>query len=255
MATTWELDMLVLVLGILGLVVGSFIAVLAVRWPHGRSVASGRSRCDGCGRPLSPIELVPILSALTLGHRCRTCGAPIPALHWRLEAFAALIGIAVALSAPPEQAMTGAVFGWLLLALAATDLTAMLLPDPLTAALALSGIGVGLIGAPPQLAERIIGGMAGFIALWTVRTLYRALRGREGLGGGDPKLLGAIGCWMGWRALPAIVFGASLLGLAYVLVERIAGNRLGADHRLPFGAALAAAAFAAWMASVTAMSI
>lgn len=148
--------------------------------------------------------------------------------------------------------MAGAVFGWLLLALAATDLSAMLLPNPLTAALALSGLGFGFFGLSPPISDRALGGLGGFIALLGVKAGYRALRGREGLGGGDPKLLGAIGCWLGWRALPSVLFGASMIGLAYVLIERVRGNRLGGNDRLPFGAALATAAFVAWTVSIAA---
>ncbi|WP_213979220.1 A24 family peptidase [Sphingomonas sp. dw_22] len=238
--------MLVLLLGFLGFIVGSFIAVLVIRWPQGRGSVFGRSCCDSCGRTLSPAELIPIVSAAVQRHRCRSCSARIPSIHWQIETAAAVIGVLAGISAPLFQAIAGAVFGWLLLALAAIDLTALLLPNALTAALALTGLGLGLT---PQLSERLIGGLAGFVVLWGVKGLYRALRGREGLGAGDPKLLGAIGCWLGWRALPQVLLGASLLGLGYVLIERMRGNRLAGDHRLPFGAALAAAGFLAWGAS------
>ena len=80
-------------LGVLGALVGSFVAALVVRWPQDRSVMRGRSACDECGRTLTARDLVPLLSALTLRGRCRTCRAPIDPLHWRVEAIAALIGV------------------------------------------------------------------------------------------------------------------------------------------------------------------
>ena len=94
-------------------------------------------------------------------------------------------------------------FGWLLLALAALDVAEFWLPDALTGALALAGL-ASIAVAPPDWPDRLIGGVAGFASLWLIGFAYRRLRGREGLGGGDPKLLGAIGLWVGWAMLPFV---------------------------------------------------
>lgn len=234
-------------LGLLGLVFGSFIATLAIRWPEGRSSLVGRSACDGCGRTLRAIELVPLASFVAQRGRCRSCGASIAPSHLVVELLGLAIGVASGLAAPGLPAIAGAVFGWLLLALAAIDLRAFWLPNPLTAALALLGLGTGLLGIPPSLPDRLIGGAAGFAALWLVATAYRRLRGRVGLGGGDPKLFGAIGLWLGWHALPMVLLLACLLGLAVVLVTRIFGRPLAATDRLPLGTLLAPAAFLLWL--------
>lgn len=82
--------------------------------------------------------------------------------------------------------------------------------------------------------------------LWLVAALYRSLRGRVGLGGGDPKLFGAIGLWLGWRALPQVLLVAALAGLAIVLAMALAGRRVTATDRLPLGTLLAGAAFLCW---------
>ena len=227
-----------LLLGLLGSVFGSFIATVAIRWPEGRSALRGRSQCDGCGRTLNGFELVPLVGYLALRGRCRTCGAAIAASHPVTEAIGALIGLAAGFAAPGWEGTAGALFGWLLLALAAIDLRAFWLPDELTGALALSG---AILGQPP-LAERLIGGVAGFAVLWLVAAGYRRLRGREGLGGGDAKLFGAIGLWLGWRALPAVLLVACLLGLTVALVRRMR-----ATDRLPLGTLLAAGAFVVWL--------
>ncbi|WP_267414760.1 prepilin peptidase, partial [Sphingomonas sp. GC_Shp_4] len=108
-------------LGVLGAILGSFIAALVSRWPEGRSVMRGRSACDGCGRTLSSLELVPLLSALWLRGRCRRCGVRIAPLHWIIELAALAIGAAAGWVAPGVVGIAGAVFGWLLLALAALD--------------------------------------------------------------------------------------------------------------------------------------
>ncbi|MES2442593.1 MAG: prepilin peptidase [Pseudomonadota bacterium] len=235
-----------LLLGTLGLVFGSFIAVIAVRWPAGRSVADGRSACDSCGDALSAYELVPVLSYAVLLGRCASCRAPIRPVHVAVELLALAIGVAAGWAAPGIEGATGAVFGWLLLALAALDLKAFWLPNELTGALAVTGVIAGLFLEPDML-ERVIGGVGGWAVLMVAASGYRVLRGKDGLGGGDPKLFGAIGLWLGWKALPMVLLGACVIGLAAVLAMRLGGRRMGMQDRLPLGVLLAAAAFAAWM--------
>jgi leader peptidase (prepilin peptidase)/N-methyltransferase len=234
-------------LGLLGLILGSFIATLVVRWPRGESALQGRSKCDGCGRTLGPLDLVPVASFVLLRGRCRACGAAIGRAHLAIELLAAAIGALAGWAAPGLDGVGGALFGWLLLALAALDLAEHWLPDALTATLAAIGLASGLL-IDPSMAERLIGGVGGFAALWLIGWGYARLRGREGLGGGDPKLFGAIGLWLGWRLLPFVLLGASLLGLAAVLLLRLAGREIGMQDRVPLGAMLAAAAWLAWLA-------
>jgi leader peptidase (prepilin peptidase)/N-methyltransferase len=87
----------------------------------------------------------------------------------------------------------------------------------------------------------------GYAGLWLVAALYRRVRGREGLGGGDPKLLGAIGAWLGWAALPLILLGASLLGLGLVLLDRLRGRAVAGDTMVPLGALMAGVAWPLWL--------
>ncbi|MEG8039524.1 prepilin peptidase [Sphingomonas sp. LR60] len=241
--------MWVLGLGVLGAVIGSFLATIALRWPQERSVMHGRSACDGCGRTLRSHELIPLLSWLVARGRCRTCGARIDPLHLMIEAGCVGVGIAAALVAPGPAALAGAAFGWLLLLLAVMDARDFWLPDPLVAALALVAA-AGAWLAPPALSERVIGGIGGFALLWLVGAGYRRWRGREGLGGGDPKLFGAIGLALGWRMLPAVLLVAGLVGLGWVLVQRLGGRTIAADDSLPLGTLLAIAAYPAWLLMV-----
>ena len=235
-----------ILLGVVGAVFGSFIATVAIRWPAGRSALDGRSACDGCGRELAWFELVPIASFLVLRRRCRSCRARIAAGHVVTELLGAGIGIAAGLVAPGSEGVAGAACGWLLLALAAIDLAAFWLPDVLTGTLAAVAVGGGLAGCAPSLSDRLIGGAAGFGALWLVAAGYRRARGRIGLGGGDPKLFGAIGLWLGWRALPMVLLIASVAGLAVVAVMAVRGRQMQASDRLPLGTLLAGAAFGCW---------
>ena len=237
-------------LGLFGAIIGSFVATLVVRWPAGRSVARGRSACDGCGRVLRARELVPIASYLAQRGRCRSCGGRIDPRHPLIELLALAIGAAAGWAAPGPVGVAGAVAGWLLLALGALDLALLWLPDRLTGSLAVVGVAAGLLGAEPALAERLIGGVGGLVALWLVGWSYHRLRGRQGLGGGDPKLLGAIGLWLGWRLLPAVLLLACLIGLGVVAWRGLTGRRVAASDAMPLGTLLAVAAYPAWLVMV-----
>ena len=233
-----------------GLIAGSFLATLVIRWPQGRSIARGRSACDGCGRPLTAIELIPLLGAAVARGRCRTCGTAIDPRHWRIEVGCAAVGALAGWAAPGWAGVAGSLFGWLLLALAALDVDELWLPDAMVLPLALAGLATGAAGLEPVLVDRLIGGAAGFGVLWAIGAGYSRWRGREGLGGGDPKLLGAIGLWLGWRMLPWVLVVASVAGLLGVGVAALRGRPIRADTPLPFGALMAAAAYPLWLAMV-----
>jgi leader peptidase (prepilin peptidase) / N-methyltransferase len=126
--------------------------------------------------------------------------------------------------------------------LAVLDWKHLWLPDALIVMLALSGLLLGQYVSGITMNDRLIGGLAGFVTLQTIRIAYLKLRGAEGMGGGDPKLLGAIGLWMGWQALPVIVMVASLVGLVWFLVKR--GPKSVDTIRLPLGSFLSVATFA-----------
>ena len=237
-------------LGVLGAIIGSFIAALVTRWPEGRSVLRGRSACDACGATLRARDLVPLASFVLLRARCRDCGVRIDPLHWWIELAGLVVGAVAGWVAPGVEGVAGAVFGWLLLALAALDIVAFWLPDRLTGTLALVGVVAALAVVRPGTEARLIGGMAGFASLWLIAFAYRRLRGREGMGGGDPKLFGAIGLWLGWRMLPAVLLLASLVGLGVVLIAHVRGKSMTRDTALPFGALLAIAAYPAWLAMI-----
>lgn len=151
------------------------------------------------------------------------------------------------LLAPGQAGFMGALFGWLLVALAALDLKHFWLPDRLTASVALVGIASGLTGLQPEMSDRLIGALAGYAALALIAGAYRWLRKRDGMGGGDPKMLGAIGAVLGWQALPFVVLGASVVGLSFVALQIVSGKTVTATDRVPLGALLALAAFPVWM--------
>lgn len=234
---------------IVGAVVGSFLAVLLIRWPQERSAVLGRSVCDSCSAVLAPWDLVPILSWLLLRGRCRRCGASIDLRHFAVEAAAALVAVAAVLAHPLPYACLTALFGWILLLLAMLDLEHHWLPDKLTLPL----LGFGLMGGAarfgPAFGDRLAGAVAGYLVLWLISAAYLRVRGREGLGGGDPKLFAAIGAWLGWQPLPLVMLGAGVAGLAAVLLQRLRGRPVAATDRLPLGTLMAIVAWPVWLVS------
>ena len=233
---------------ILGAIIGSFIAALAARWPQGRSVMAGRSHCEGCGKTLRAHELVPIISYVAQSGQCRTCGVCIGSDALLIELLAAAIGGLAFYVAPVWYGAACAIFGWLLLTLAWLDLRHFWLPNRLTAVLAITGGIAAYVLDRTYFIDHLIGGVAGFAVLALLSAGYRALRGRDGLGGGDAKMLGGIGLWTGWQALPFVLLGASMLGLLAAAVMILRGQAVDAATRLPLGALLAPAAFACWLA-------
>lgn len=239
------IDPLAAALGALaGLVIGSFLATLVLRWPQGRGIARGRSACDGCGRTLTVGDLVPLLSYLRTGGHCRTCGGRIATIHPLMEAGCGLIG-AVGLGIMPDAGGIGfMLLGWLLLTMAVLDWRHFWLPDALTLPCAFFGLTIGLWSTDVAMTDRIIGAACGYGCLVAIAMSYRVLRGREGLGLGDAKLLGALGAWFGWQALPFILLLAALSGLTVMLVT---GRVRSAATRVPLGTFLALAALPGWL--------
>ena len=234
----------VLFAGLIGLILGSFIATLVLRWPVGRSVR-GRSQCDGCGRQLGALDLVPLLSALASRGRCRRCDRPIDPFHWRVELGAGLIGVTALALMPGTAGWLWALFGWMLLPLALLDARHFWLPDGLNALLGVTGLALAGPMLATSLLDRWVGAVICGLTLAALAALYRKIRLKDGMGGGDPKLVAAVGAWLGWQALPLMLLLASLGGILWALVAKEKGDRPLAERPVPFGLFACAAAWAA----------
>lgn len=231
-----------------GLVIGSFLGLVSLRFPAGETIVRGRSRCGGCEHELSPWRLIPLISYAVARGRCRECGVSIPARYPLIEAGCALIGAWAAWSQPTLGAtILTALLGWQLLLIAVVDGEHFWLPDQLT----LPVLGTGLLAAivlPPQsVPGAIIGVVCGFASLWLIGRIYRIVRGREGLGGGDPWLLAAGGAWVGWIGLPSVLLWAATAGLSVSLARILTGHRVSGADRIPFGIFLALGIWLTWV--------
>jgi leader peptidase (prepilin peptidase)/N-methyltransferase len=234
---------------LLGPFIGSFLLVTVLRYPGLEGAAFGRSACPSCRATLAARDLVPLLSWLFLKGRCRACAAAIGWQYPAVELAAASLALWAATTVSGWWLLWATcVLGWTLLALALIDFRCQRLPDFLTLPLLLAGLAVGAAAWPAALTDHAIGAAAGYTALAAIARLYRRVRGRDGLGLGDAKLLAAGGAWLSWQALPMVVLTAATLALVVEIIGRAARRApLSAATRVPFGPYLASAIWLAWL--------
>ena len=221
-----------------GLLLGSFLNVVAYRLPRNERLGNDRSRCPSCATQIRAFDNVPVLSWLLLGGRCRSCDAPISARYPLVEAgTAALLAAVVAVHhADTPRLALGLVLVALLVPIALIDLDRRLIPNRLTGPGAVLAVAIGLALDPAGQPERLVAGAAA-AAFFLVAALLRP----GGMGMGDVKLAGVIGLFLGASVIPALLI-ALVLGTA---VGAVVIARLGAAGRkvaVPFGPFLAAGA-------------
>ena len=251
--------------GVLGLIVGSFLNVVILRLParlmhdwrqqsrdllelepeDSASAPPGivrePSHCPHCKHPLGVLENIPLLSWLMLRGRCKHCGAAISAQYPIVELLSALCSAAVMWKfGLGWQAGAGLLLTWTLIALAGIDVRTQLLPDQMTLPLLWLGLVLSLFPLFIGSSAAIQGAAIGYLSLWSVYWLFKLSTGKEGMGYGDFKLLGALGAWMGTAALLPIILLSSLIGAviggAFLAIQ-------GKDRAtpIPFGPFIAAA--------------
>ena len=227
---------------------GSFISASAQSWPDRSNMAlSSRSHCAACGRQLTLIDLLPLLSFLWLRGKCRTCKAPIAGQHFVAELASTFVALSAVIIFDDWLMLASALFGYVLLFIALVDYRTRLIPDGASFSLILSGPAVlyALYG-PAGLKSAILGAVFGYGIFWLVAFTYKQVRGRDGLGMGDAKLLAGGGAWMGAFALPWIILLASSSALVLLLISS-KGKTLHRETELPFGPALALAIYGLWL--------
>lgn len=233
-------------MGILGLVMGSAVTALSFRIPRERSWIHGYSACPSCDRPLRPLDLIPVASFVMTRGRCRYCGA---AIGWRYP-ITELVCAAWAMLVYRHMGLVPALplvalWGFLLVALLWIDLDFQLLPDALTFPGTLLGIAAALT-APAGARHALFGVLVGSGLLWLLAWGYLKLRKTEGMGGGDIKLAAMFGAVLGWQLTLLTLFLAALAGSLWggLLMLRRAGT---GQTALPFGTLLAPAAMVSFL--------
>ena len=230
--------------GALGLVVGSFLNVCIHRLPRRESVNWPGSHCPSCNRPLSWYENVPLVSWLVLRGRCRTCRAPISPMYPLVEAVTGAVFVAAYLVYGPTLLLAVRLaFACALIVLFVIDLRHQILPNPVT----LPGIVIGLacsLFLPPGWQSALAGALFGGVFPWLIAEAYLRLRGREGMGMGDFKMLAMAGAFLGWPLIYLVVMLSCVLGVI-IGGGALLVMRRGAGTKIPFGTFIAMAAMAA----------
>ncbi len=265
---------LILVTGLFGLMVGSFLNVVILRVPEmmerewrahcaeyqaeAHAVTTGvmpagsdpgtrfnlvtpRSRCPSCGHAITAFENIPVLSWLMLRGRCSSCGTRISARYPLIEVSTAALSMVVAWQLGVTPAMLAVLaVTWALIALSVIDFDHQLLPDTITLPFLWLGLILNLSGMFTDPGSAVIGAVAGYLSLWSIYWLFKLLTGKEGMGHGDFKLLAMFGAWLGWQFLLPIVLISSLVGAAIGITLIVTRGR-DRNVPIPFGPYLALA--------------
>jgi leader peptidase (prepilin peptidase)/N-methyltransferase len=205
----------------------------------------------------SPLILIPMATATLAGLLAALVSVRLPAteaappLTARRAGAMGLAGLVLGawagLSFTGPVAVLGALFAVALLLIAVIDAEHFWLPNILTLPLGAAGLAASAFIGPGSLVDHLLGAVIGYAALAGLAALYKRLRGRDGLGRGDARLLAALGAWVGWAGLPSVVVWASLAGLSWVLARVIARRAPSLDTALPYGTYLAIGGWLTWL--------
>ena len=227
--------------------VGGFMATVVRRLADGEGDLWGWTTCSGCGAPASLADHFPVAAWRRLGRCCRHCGAARDRMFLIVEIAALVTAGWAAAFLPASQVAAGCGLGWTLLTLAAIDIRRGILPDILTFPLGAAGLLLTGIAAPADLPAHFAGALAGYAAFFAIRELYWRLRGQEGLGLGDVKLLAAAGARVSLDGLPSVILIASMSGLLITVLGTTVGRRAKLEDRLPFGPCLCFSSWVVWV--------
>ena len=273
-------QVLILFSGILGLLVGSFLNVVIYRLPvmmergfrvEATGILNGevaalkeaeaqsrfnlvvpRSRCPKCKTQITAVQNIPVISWLVLRGKCAHCKMPVSARYPVIEAVTGMLTALIIFKLGANWAgIGGMLLLWSLIALTMIDYDTQLLPDQITLPLVWAGIIFSMIphsGVFPatDLQSSIFGAIGGYLALWSIYWGFKLITKKDGMGYGDFKLLAALGAWLGWQLLPAIILLSAVVGaLTGIAMILFSGHKR--EVPIPFGPYLAGAGILAML--------
>ena len=201
------------------------------------------SRCQHCGTPIKPWQNIPVISYILLRGQCGSCQTPISIRYPAIELLTAVMFAVVAIVYGWSWlTLTGLVLTAFLIALTFIDADTQYLPDQLTLPLVWLGLLANYAGGLVSLQQAVLGAVCGYMSLWLLNFVHKLLRGFDGMGAGDFKLLAALGAWLGAAVLPVIVFIAALVGVVAAVVLKAAKSQ-----PIAFGPCLAIAGWLVWI--------
>ena len=209
------------------------------------TIVTPRSACPKCGHHITALENIPVISYLMLGGKCKGCKKGISLRYPLIEALTGtLIGLVAYQYGYTYSALFAFIFVFALVTLTFIDFDTQLLPDDITLPLLWLGLLFNLNGGFTDLKSAVIGAILGYLILWSVYWAFKLVTGKEGMGYGDFKLLGAIGAWFGWQMLPAVILLSSIVG-AVIGIGLIVFKGKDGGTAIPFGPFLALGGIAA----------
>jgi leader peptidase (prepilin peptidase) / N-methyltransferase len=246
-----------------GLIIGSFLNVCIVRIPGGKSIVMPASACPKCGAAIRPWDNIPVVSWLVLRGKCRSCKTPISWMYPVVELLTGVLFWACYYTfGLTTELLKWAIFSALIIVLVFTDLRERILPDVVNYSGFAAGLALSLVTQPSDgvalwlanrvfefpppapvisLVDALLGAALGSGLLWLVSEAYFRLRGREGMGLGDVKMMLMAGAFLGMRRTLLTILAGSLLGSVLGLGFMMA-RRKDSDYELPFGSFLGMAA-------------
>jgi leader peptidase (prepilin peptidase)/N-methyltransferase len=248
---------------VFGLLIGSFLNVCIIRIPQQKSIVMPASACPKCGAPIHPYDNIPVVSWLLLGGKCRACKTKISGMYPLVELLSGLLffGCYMAFGLTAE-ALKWAIFSALVIVLVFTDLRERILPDAVNYTGFALGLALSFVTQPTDgtalwvanhmfefpppapvisFLDALLGAALGSGLLWLVSEAYFRLRGREGMGMGDVKMMLMVGAFLGAKRTLLTIFAGSLLGSVLGLAF-MAARRKDSNYELPFGTFLGMAA-------------
>jgi len=220
---------------LVGLALGSFMNVCIYRIPLEKSIIRPSSSCPNCGKKIRFYDNIPLISYLLLLGRCRHCHHPISWRYPAVEAITGLLSLALFIRYGLSlQYLLILLFAATLVTISFIDLDHQIIPDVLSIPGIVAGLAAAFIPGNVSWFDSIIGIIGGGGTLFLVGLIYEKLTGKQGMGGGDVKLLAMIGAWMGWRSLPFVLLVSSLTGAIIGSVFLLAAGK-GYRVRIPFG--------------------
>ena len=220
---------------LVGLALGSFMNVCIYRIPLEKSIIRPSSSCPNCGKKIRFYDNIPLISYLLLLGRCRHCHHPISWRYPAVEAITGLLSLALFIRYGLSlQYLLFLLFAATLVTISFIDLDHQIIPDVLSIPGIVAGLAAAFIPGNVSWFDSIIGIIGGGGTLFLVGLIYEKLTGKQGMGGGDVKLLAMIGAWMGWRSLPFVLLVSSLTGAIIGSIFLLAAGK-GYRVKIPFG--------------------
>ena len=227
---------------VIGLLIGSFCNVIIYRLPRKIKIGMSRSRCGSCGTQIKAYDNIPVISYLLLRGKCRSCKARISPRYPLVELLVGFLWAApILLGMPLPQALISALFTTVLVVIAIVDFEHLIIPDSMVIALAVLAVPGFILQFPPNWIDRLIGGFAAGAFLYLLAVLSEKILKKEGMGGGDIKLMAAAGFILGWQlSALSLAFGA-VAALLMIVLMKVFSRDFNDEKQVPFGTPLALA--------------